>query len=68
MMYPAVICRHYDVDWLDSHTCNCRDCGRQGHWMEEGFVVWVKGVSSLTSSAKERAWMASAANMDYLRH
>ena len=44
-MFPMVICRHYDVVWLDSHTCNCKDCGRQGHWVDDGFVIWMKAGS-----------------------
>ncbi len=52
-MYPIAICRHYSVEWLDSHTCSCYDCGKQGHWMEDGFVVWVKGTRPATPHVKE---------------
>ncbi len=52
-MYPITICRHYSVEWLDSHTCSCYDCGKQGHWMEDGFVVWVKGTRPATPYVKE---------------
>ncbi len=45
-MFPIIICRHYDVVWLDSHTCDCQDCGKQGHWMDDGFVIWMKAVST----------------------
>jgi hypothetical protein len=34
------ICQHIDVTWLDSHRCRCNDCGKQGHWYEDGFVLW----------------------------
>ena len=39
---PIMICRHYNVDWLDSHTCKCADCGKEGHWSEQGFAIWVR--------------------------
>ena len=36
------ICRHWNVRWLDSHTCRCHECGRTGRWYEDGFVLWSK--------------------------
>lgn len=39
-MSPVQTCRHWDVNWLDTHTCNCNQCGKFGHWFEEGFVLW----------------------------
>ena len=41
-MLPIIICRHYDVDWLNSRTCKCRDCGKQGHWTKQGFAIWLR--------------------------
>ena len=40
-------CRHNQVNWLDSHSCHCLDCGKTGHWFElEGLVMWVRGKKS----------------------
>lgn len=39
---PIIVCRHYNVEWLDSHTCKCGDCGKEGHWSEQGFAIWVR--------------------------
>ena len=37
-------CRHIQVNWLDTHSCHCQDCGKTGHWFEpEGLVMWVRG-------------------------
>lgn len=41
-MLPIMICRHYNVNWLDSHTCKCSDCGKHGQWTEQGFAIWVR--------------------------
>lgn len=36
-------CRHYNVDWIDSHSCQCKSCGKFGHWFEnQGLVMWVR--------------------------
>ena len=36
-------CRHVQVNWLDTHSCHCLDCGKTGHWFElEGLVMWVR--------------------------
>lgn len=36
-------CRHTNVTWLDSHSCQCGDCHKVGHWFEnEGIVMWVQ--------------------------
>ncbi len=42
MLLPIIICRHHDVEWINSHTCQCRECGKQGHWTEEGFAIWIR--------------------------
>lgn len=42
MIHPAVVCRHYDVEWLGSHICLCRDCGKRGEWTEQGFAIWIR--------------------------
>lgn len=42
MIFPVQYCRHWDVAWEDSHTCHCQDCGRQGQWFEDGYVLWTK--------------------------
>ena len=35
-------CRHFEVNWLNSHTCLCSGCQKTGHWFEkEGLVMWV---------------------------
>ncbi len=41
-MLPVIICRHHDVEWINSHTCRCRDCGKQGQWTEQGFAIWIR--------------------------
>ena len=41
-MHSVLLCRHYDVKWLDSHTCYCRDCGKQGQFTEQGFAIWIR--------------------------
>ena len=39
-------CRHIKVNWLDSHSCHCLDCGKTGHWFElERLVMWTRGRS-----------------------
>ena len=36
-------CRHEQVNWLDTHSCHCQDCGKTGHWFElERLVMWVQ--------------------------
>ena len=36
-------CRHLRVKWLTSHSCQCANCGKHGHWYEnEGLVMWVR--------------------------
>ena len=36
-------CRHAKVNWLNTHSCHCLDCGKTGHWFEpEGLVMWVR--------------------------
>ena len=42
-MTPIQFCRHYEVRWIDSHTCHCKNCGRQGRWVD-GLVIWSKKV------------------------
>lgn len=39
---PIMACRHYDVEWLASNTCRCRDCGKQGFWTTRGVSIWVR--------------------------
>jgi hypothetical protein len=51
-MFPVVICRHFDVVWLDTHTCYCRGCGKEGHWTKEGFAIWIKGRPRNSTYAK----------------
>ena len=41
-MLPIVICRHYQVEWLDARTCYCHQCGKQGHWTDKGFSIWIR--------------------------
>jgi hypothetical protein len=41
-MWKSIICRHGNVEWLDSHRCNCANCGKYGHWFEEGYVIWTR--------------------------
>ena len=41
-MWKTIICRHWNVQWLDSHRCNCTNCGKYGHWFEDGYVIWTK--------------------------
>jgi len=41
-MLPIVICRHYDVEWLDSRTCYCHECGKRGHWTDAGYSIWMR--------------------------
>ena len=37
-------CRHFQVNWINSHTCQCFGCSKTGHWFEqEGLVMWVRG-------------------------
>jgi len=37
-------CRHVKVNWLDTHSCHCLDCGKTGHWFEpERLVMWTRG-------------------------
>ena len=37
-------CRHVQVNWLDTHSCHCLDCGKTGHWFElERLVMWTRG-------------------------
>ncbi|MDG2383717.1 MAG: hypothetical protein P8N76_18740 [Pirellulaceae bacterium] len=39
-MFPGiVICRHFQVEWLDSACCRCEGCGKIGHWSNE-MVIW----------------------------
>ena len=36
-------CRHVQVNWLDSHSCRCVDCGKTGHWFElQRLVMWTR--------------------------
>ena len=36
-------CRHFQVNWINSHTCQCFGCRKTGHWFEqEGLVMWVR--------------------------
>ena len=39
---PVQYCRHWDVEWEDSHNCHCQACGKHGQWFEEGYVLWKK--------------------------
>ncbi len=41
-MYCQFICRHTEVEWIDSHQCRCIDCGKHGHWFEEGYAIWIR--------------------------
>ena len=41
-MLPIVTCRHHNVQWLDSHTCRCLECGKRGEWAEQGFSIWMR--------------------------
>ena len=43
-MSPNLLrCRHYEVKWLTSHSCQCSSCGKHGHWFENaGLVMWVR--------------------------
>ena len=41
-MWKTIICRHLDVQWLDSHRCSCNRCGKFGHWFEDGYVIWTR--------------------------
>ncbi|MCP4191974.1 MAG: hypothetical protein GY768_15285 [Planctomycetaceae bacterium] len=57
-MFPGiVICRHLQVEWLDSTCCRCQDCGKIGHWSNE-MVIWqrpprsAQGVSAAGPSAR----------------
>ena len=36
------VCQHWDVQWIDEHTCSCNHCGKLGHWDEAGFVLWCR--------------------------
>ncbi len=44
-MWNTFVCRHFEVEWLNSHTCNCQQCGKFGHYFEEGFALWTKAES-----------------------
>ena len=45
-------CRHVQVNWLDTHSCRCQNCGKTGHWFErEGLVMWVRSKKSETRSS-----------------
>ena len=36
-------CRHIRVNWLDTHSCTCLECGKTGHWFEmERMVMWTQ--------------------------
>ena len=36
-------CRHIQVNWTSSHSCQCQNCGKSGHWFEkEGLVMWLR--------------------------
>ena len=41
-MLPVFICKHWDVEWLDAHTCCCNECGKLGQWYEDGLVIWCR--------------------------
>ena len=41
-MWNSIVCRHYEVQWLDTHTCHCARCGKFGHYFEEGYALWTK--------------------------
>lgn len=44
-MSPNLLrCRHYQVEWLNSHSCQCSSCGKFGHWFENAaLVMWIRG-------------------------
>ena len=58
-MSPIVICRHYEVEWLDNKTCFCHACGRQGHWTDKGFAIWIR--TDRNGVERERARRHAAA-------
>jgi len=34
-------CRHHLVNWIDTHNCQCEQCGKYGHWFESPtLVMW----------------------------
>lgn len=44
-------CRHRSVSWLNSHTCQCDLCGKQGHWFENPeLVMWHRSTNSESES------------------
>ena len=53
-MLPVQLCQHWKVTWLDSHTCHCRDCGKTGHWYEDGFVLWRRDERRTETPIKRR--------------
>ena len=61
-MLPVRVCRHWDLEWLGTHECRCRECGRFGRWFD-GFVVWQRrighaAVGSTTELAEPPASVA----------
>ena len=59
-------CRHLDVHWINSHTCQCAGCGKTGHWFEkEGLVMWVRNHANkehLKTTAEIRVHGRTVAN------
>ncbi len=41
-MWKSFVCRHRDVEWLDSYRCSCSACGKYGHYFEQGYVIWTR--------------------------
>jgi len=50
-MSPNLLrCRHYQVEWLNSHSCKCSSCGKFGHWFENAaLVMWIREDEKETS-------------------
>jgi hypothetical protein len=50
-MWNSIVCRHYEVRWLDAHTCHCGGCGKFGHYFEEGYAIWTKAARRPTDES-----------------
>lgn len=49
-MFPGIIvCRHFQVDWLDAAHCRCKGCGKIGHWSNE-LVIWQRRSTGLNGA------------------
>jgi hypothetical protein len=60
-MWNTFVCRHYSVQWIDSHTCNCQNCGKYGHYFEDGFALWTKAAQRPTDETESERQYAKKA-------